>query len=388
MATKFDVLKEHLQAWLDARKNRKRRGEIIKLISAAIHLHPKSVPRAFKRLQLRGKDSKRRSGRPRVYTPDVIAALFDTWECGDRCCGELLHPMIPEYVDILKRDREWTHGENATMKLLKMSLGTMKRHTLSLQKKHGIRRGLGTTKPSSLKSIVPIFKGPWKDVAPGKGQIDTVAHCGDMTEGDYVFTVNYTDAATYWMIPRAQWNKGQTATLASLAMIRSRLPFPILMLHPDTGSEFINWTLKKWCDIEDIELTRSEPGKKNDNMYVEERNGHVVRRYLGYARYDFPEVVDAMNELYDILALYLNHFKAVRRQTSKERVGAKYVRKYELQAKTPYMRVIEHPAIPEDAKRHLREEHAKLNPLRLKKRIDILIMKAYKIQKTARNPER
>jgi len=384
MATKHDVLKEHLPVWLKAKNDRKERSRITKLVSEAICLHPKSVPRAFKRLQLRGKDEKKRPGRPRVYTPDVIAALKDVWECSDSSCGELLHPMIPEYVEILKRDGEWTHAESVTAKLLHMSERTVKRRTLGLQKKHGTRRGIASTKPSSLKSIIPIFKGPWKDMAPGNGQIDTVAHCGDTLLGDFVYTLNYTDAATYWMIPRAQWNKGQVATQESLAVIRSHLPFQILMLHPDTGSEFINYHLKRWCDGTGIDLTRSEPGKKNDNMYVEERNGHVVRRYLGYLRYDTPEAVPAMNELYETLALYLNHFKAVRRQISKERVGAKYVRKYEKIAKTPYERVLEHPLISEEVKTRLKAEHVTLNPLHLKRQIDILILKVYKLQKAAR----
>jgi len=384
MATKHDVLKEHLPEWLTA--SRKRRGEITKLISETIHIHPKSVPRAFRRLQRRGKDVACRPGRPKTYTPDVIAALKDIWEAGDGCCGELLHPMIPEYVEILKRDEEWGHGKEATAKLLRMSLASVKRQALALQRKHGVRRGKSTTKPSALKSIIPIFKGPWKDLPPGHGQIDTVAHCGDTLLGDFIFTVNYTDTATYWVVPRAQWNKGQMVTQASLAFIRACLPFQIHMLHPDSGGEFINRNLKTWCDAEGIEFTRSEPGKKNDNMYVEERNGHVVRRYLGYIRYDAPEAVRVLNELYDVLSLYLNHFKAVRRQISREKVGSKYKRKYEAKAKTPYERVLEHSAIPEAAKARLREEHAALNPLRLKKQVDTLTLKAYNTQTAAREP--
>ena len=116
-------------------------------------------------------------------------------------------------------------------------------------------------------------------------------------------------------------------------------------------------------------MTRSEPGKKNDNMYVEERNGHVVRKYLGYTRFDCREVVDMINELYDVLALYLNHFQAVRRTLTKERVGAKYKRTYEKIARTPYTRMLEHSDVTESVKKKLREEHAKLNPLVLKKKI-------------------
>lgn len=118
-------------------------------------------------------------------------------------------------------------------------------------------------------------------------------------------------------------------------------------------------------------------------MYVEERNGHVVRKYVGYVRFDRPLVVPVMNEMYDVLALYLNHFQAVRRTETKERVGAKYKRTYEKIAQTPYRRMLEHPAVSEEAKEKLRAEHAELNPLCLKKQIDTLTAKILKLQKTA-----
>lgn len=385
MATKHEVLREHLKEWLDAKKDKKQRAKIIHVVCDAIRMHPKSVPRAFRRLQMKKTDSGRHVGRPMIYTPDVLAALKEIWEVGDQCCGELLHPLAAAYVSVLKRDGQWNIRESTTRQLLTMSLGTMKRRLRYLAKKQDKHHGQSTTRPSSLKAIIPIFKGPWKDVPPGTGQIDTVAHCGDSLLGDFIFSVNYTDAATYWIVPRAQWNKGQAATIESIKAIRERIPFPLHGLHPDTGSEFINWNLRAWCKQEAIDLTRSEPGKKNDNMFVEERNGHVVRRYLGYVRYDQEEIVPFMNKLYDVLALYLNHWKAVRRQTSKERVGSKYVRRYERDAKTPYARAMEHSMISDDVKRQLYKQHTTLNPLNLKRQIDTLIMKIYKLQQTTRN---
>jgi hypothetical protein len=320
-----------------------------------------------------------------MYTiqKDVDAALQTVWSAANEPCGELLHPMIAEYVTIFKRDKMWPHSDEATGKLLAMKEHTVRRRASSFAWGHHKKKGLSATRPSLLKTIIPIFKGPWKDKPPGYGQIDTVAHCGSTLLGDFVYTVNYTDTATYWVIPRAQWNKGQEATKQSLEMIKEKLPVPILGLHPDTGSEFVNWNLTHWCDDEKIEFTRSEPGKKNDNMYVEERNGHVVRKYVGYVRFDCPLVVPVMNELYDVLALYLNHFQAVRRTEIKERVGAKYKRTYEKVAKTPYRRMLEHTAVAEEVKEKLRTEHQKLNPLLLKREIDRLIAKILKRQKNA-----
>ncbi|TAL19727.1 hypothetical protein EPN90_02520 [Patescibacteria group bacterium] len=210
-----------------------------------------------------------------------------------------------------------------TEKLLAAKEHTIRRRVTALRTTYRIGRGIPATKPSHLKAIIPIFKGPWNGLPPGHGQLDTIAHCGDSLRGDFIYSVNCTDASTYWTVTRAQWNKGQGATIASLGQIRQRLPFPWIMAHPDTGSEFINWTAKDWCEAQGIQLTRSEPNRKNDNMYVEERNGHVVRKFLGYGRFDCPEVVPLLNDLYDLLNPYLNHFLPVRRTMNKERVGAK-----------------------------------------------------------------
>lgn len=387
MATKQDILKTHLTDWLKARGDRKRRREISDHVCFVAGMHPKSVPRAFRREQMRDHGKTEGRGRPVTYGPDVTAALRDVWDAANGPCGEILYPIIAEYVEILRRDGMWSHPPFVTDKLLQMKEHTVRRRVHALRGKYSIQKGLGSTKPSALKSIIPIFKGPWKGLPPGNGQLDTVAHCGDSLSGDFVYTVNYTDIATYWIVPRAQWNKGQHATVESMKLIRERMPFPWLMGHPDTGSEFINWVAKEWFDTEGIELTRSEPGKKNDNMCVEERNGHVVRKYVGYLRLDVPEIVAVMNEMYEHLGLYLNHFMPVRRTIEKIRIGAKYRRIYEKVAMTPYQRMMTHPAITEETKTRLRAEHGTLNPLLLKRDIDTLLSKIYSLQKANRAAE-
>lgn len=373
MATKKDIFEEHLEAWLKARGDKRKRGKITDHICFVTGMHRNSVSRKFRQLQMRDPLRSDQRGRAVYYTPDVTAALRDIWEAGDEACGETLHPQIPEYIDILIRDRQWKHSDEATAKLRSMSERTVKRRVCEFERVRGIRKGLSSTKPSALKSIIPIFKGPWRELPPGHAQIDTVAHCGSTLLGDLVYSLSTIDAAAYWTSVRAQWNKGEEATQRSMSSIKDMLPFPWIQAHPDTGSEFINWHVKRWCDTEKITMSRSEPGKKNDNMYVEERNGHVVRKYLGYRRFDCPKTVPLMNDFYEVMDRYLNHFKAVRRQISKERVGSKYIRKYEKVAKTPYRRVLEHPAIDESVKEKLRREHATLNPLLLKREMDRLL---------------
>jgi len=386
MATKLEIFKAHLTAWLACQRDRKKRGELVKEISRIAQVNVKSVPRSFKRAQMRWGCEESNRGRKTFYTKDVDAALYDVWQAANQPCGENLHPLLKEYVNGFKTLNRWKHAPEATAKLFAMSKATLKRRTKTLRIKYGINHGRSSTKPSDLKNIIPIFKGPWDNLEPGNGQLDTVAHCGDTLLGDFAYTVSYVDAVIYWGIRRAQWNKGQEATKNNLMVFKERLPFPWIMGHPDTGSEFINWVAKDWCDQNGIKLTRSEPGRKNDNMYVEERNGHVVRKYLGWLRLDAdPKIVGLMNEYYEVLDLYLNHFQTVRRTVSKERINSKYKRVFEKVAKTPYQRLLEHMDIAEDIKAKVKREHDSLNPLLLKEKLDKLRTRIFKFQRANSN---
>jgi hypothetical protein len=380
MNTKKEVIQEHLGVYLKA--SRKEKGRIIDAIEIITKMHRKAVIRAFRREQMRSVINPSKKPGPAVtYTNDVTAALKEIWSAGNEVCGELLHPVINEYITILIRDKMWKYGDEVTEKLRLMSLGTVKRRVGNFFKICRGRKGISATKPSALKKIIPVFNGPWEDKPPGFGQVDTVVHCGSSLLGTMAYTLNYIDAATYLVIPQAQWNKGMEATKESMEIIQQRLPFPWLGAHPDTGSEFINQFVVAWCKKENIELSRSRPGKKNDNMYVEERNGHVIRKTVGYARLDCEEAVDALNELYEALTPYLMHFVAVRRTLEKEKIQSKYRRTYEKVAKTPYQRILEHPAIDETIKEKLRAEHMKLNPLKMKQQIDKKLKNVYDTQK-------
>jgi len=383
METRDEVFKENLADWLSAMGNRKKRAEIAKHMVFSTKCHTKSVSRTFKRIQLAEAKPERR-GRPRYYDKAVTGALHDVWKVSDYACGEILHPMIGNYIEALRKFGEWKHEDVVTSKLLAMSEGTVKRRVGAFRKEDCVKKkGKSGTSPSALKNIIPIRKGPWKDTKPGDGQLDTVAHCGESLAGSFIWSLDYTDIATYWTVIRGQWNKGQEATKENVIAIRERLPFPLLALHPDSGGEFINWVLKDWCDSEKIDLSRSEPYKKNDNMCVEERNGHVIRRYLGWERLDAIETLPLVNELCDTVNLYTNHWKAVKRMTEKERIGSKYKRTYEKRAMTPYERVMARNEVTEEAKEKLRKEHETLNPLSLLKKIATLKKKIYEITKMA-----
>ncbi len=378
MQTKAEIFNEQKEKYWQA--GRKGKAEILDAVCLAAGITRKAAIRKFRAVQKNDAAHRDGRGRKTVYGPDVTAALKTVWEAGNRVCGELLHPMVDEYIDILLRDGDWKHEKEPTELLRKMSEATVKRRIGHFTRIQQERHGISSTKPSHLKHLVPIFTGPWKGKPPGYGQIDTVRH-SNSAFGDAVYTTNYTDAATLTPMLRAQWNKSQEATQRSMAEIKERLPFPLLGAHPDTGSEFINRFVIAWCALEKIEFTRSRPNRKNDNMYVEERNGHVVRDTVGYVTLDCPEAVDALNAVYDVAVPYRIHFIAVRRMEKKERVGAKYRITYEKKAMTPYRRIMAHDAVSDADKAKLKAEHGKLNPLTMKNEVEKRVRKLYDVQK-------
>lgn len=379
METKKELLEIDLSRYLKADKQNK--GIILDNLESQTSMNRKSLIRAFKRRQmkdLRIQPPKR--GRKETYGPRVNIALEEVWKISNELCAERLHPNIKEYINPLKRDKMWNHANDTTKLFLKMSLGTMKDRIANFRKIKK-KKNNSTTTPGKLKHLIPIRRGPWKNPKPGFGEIDTVVHCGETLCGNVAFTVNYTDIATTWYEAGAQLNKSQRETLQNIKSIEQRLPFDLLGLDPDTGSEFINWHVKKWCDKNKIELSRSRPNHKNDNAHIEQKNYTNVRNFLGNWRIDTEEQIKLMNQLYSgPLRLYINFFQPSVKCIKKEKVGSKYIRKYD-KAKMPYQRVLENKNIDQKTKNELTEIYKTLNPLKLKQEADKLILKIFNIKK-------
>ena len=373
MATKQEIIKDKLGEYLKA--STKEKGRILDVLEDVTGMHRKALIRRLKTLQLRSSGYEDNRGRPVVYGKAVSAALKEVWDMTHRICAERLHPMIREYITVLSRDGMWKHGDEVTGLLLSMSLGTVKNRIDAFEH---IKAGGGrsTTKPSHLKEIIPIRRGPWENPHPGYGEVDTVAHCGGTLIGDYAYTVQYTDVATIWTCLAAQWNKGEEATTNSMASIRERLPFQLRGIDPDSGSEFINWHMKGWCDERSVEMTRTRPYMKNDHARIEQKNYTNVRQFVGYVRIDNLDVVEIMNELYKTLEDYINFFIPSMKCIEKMRIGSRYVRRYDM-PRTAYQRVLEHPAIDESAKERLRTKYVTLNPRVLKQKSDRLLHALY-----------
>jgi len=379
MKTKLELVCSALKRYLKASKEEK--TKILDELTANMGMERKSVIRSLGREQRRDHSKQPpKRGRKETYGPNVTIALEEVWEISRELCAERLRGILEDYVTTLQRFNQWSHSKDTTELLLKMSMGTLKNRIGNFKKARS-PHGVSTTKPALLKEMIPVRTGPWENPRPGDGEIDTVVHCGSTLIGSMAYTVNYLSIATGWTEAAAQMDKGQIRTRESIKTIRARLPFPMTGLDPDSGSEFINWHCKEWCDEEGIELTRSRPNHKNDNAHIEQKNYSGVRKLLGYSRIETEEAVALMNELYaGPWRLYFNFYQPVMKCIEKKRVGSKYVRKYD-EPKTPYQRVLLHKDIPQSVKDELTKIKESLNPLQLKKEVDTLVTK---ILKTAR----
>jgi len=237
-----------------------------------------------------------------------------------------------------------------------------------------VSKGRSYTKPGTLlKSQIPIRTfADWNENAVGFFEMDLVGHEGGIAQGSFAFTLNMTDVKTGWSEQVAVANKGQYAVFEGIKSIRKRLLFPLLGIDSDSGVEFINDILYRYCIKEKITFTRGRPGKKNDNPYVEQKNDSVVRRWVGYKRYDTECHVQLLNKCYAILRLYTNFFLPVQKLIKKERIGSK-IKKIHDKPKTPYQRVLEAEDISQEVKNVLQNRYETLSLVSLKKELDSVL---------------
>jgi hypothetical protein len=375
-----EVFSRYKQEYWKGDKTKK--TEVLNTVCETTGLHRKSAVRTFARIFAKKKFAVDGRGRPVKYGANVTAALRSVWEAGARCCAELLKSEVNTYIRACEETDAWPHDDVATGLLRVMSLGEMKRRVRGLVKKHGLK-GRGSTTPSHIRKKVKVYAGPWRNRPPGHRQLDTVVHCGDTLKGDMVYTVNGVDPAILWSNRRAQWNKGEVATLASVEYIEHQMPSDAKSRHFDSGSEFLNYYFLEKSERDRIAQTRCRSGKKNDNAFIEERNGHIVRKWIGYDRFDTPAHVAALNAVYEKLDLYLNHFQAVRRCVKRERIGSKYVRIYDT-PQTPYARAMAHKDISKERKAQLKNIHDTLNPVTLLTEIARLKLVLFNVNRAAK----
>lgn len=246
------------------------------------------------------------------------------------------------------------YSEEMKHKLSKILSATIGRMISPEISKYSIR-GISTTRPAkNLNKLIPIrVYFEWDTLEPGFFEADTVANCGMSTEGQYISTLKLTDVFSGWTENRALLNKAQRWVKEAVDDVKKKLPFQMKGLDSDNGSELKNTQLLGWCQENHVEFTRSRPYRKNDNCYVEQKNDSVVRRIVGYYRFEGEEARAVMAELYETYNLLVNYFFPSMKIQKKERIDAKVTKKYD-DAKTPYTRLIECESLPEEAKQELR----------------------------------
>ncbi len=311
----------------------------------------------------------RKRGRKRLYSNEADAALIDVWQHFDCICAERLYPYLPEAIAVLEKFGYLKLNSETKAELLKMSRASIGRR-ISKHRELNDRVLISTTKPGYLlKKNIPIQTGCWDISKPGFCEIDLVAHCGGNASGDFINTLQAVDIKTTWTERVAVMGKAQKRVFEGVKRIRSQLPFNLLGIDSDNGSEFINHQLWKYCEDEKIQFTRSRPYMKKDNAHIEQKNWPLVRKILGYDRFDTNHQLKLINNLYDNeLRLFLNFFQPTLKLVSKVRYGAKIKRKHD-KAKTPYQRVLDCPEISQETKDELIALYQTLDPVQLRRKI-------------------
>lgn len=330
------------------------RKHVIKLLRA------RAVARVFKR-----------SGPAATYGVEVVTVLERLWVASDALCGKRLKAALANWLP----HYEGEYGRLAApvrTALEKVSAASIDR---LLQPARARREGKGRsgTKPGRwLKNQIPIKTDQWDEKRPGFMEADTVAHCGDSLEGNFIWSLVFTDIATGWTEMRAVWNKGSSGIIAQTRAIEKSLPFTLLGFDCDNGSEFLNHHLWRYFveRPKPVQFTRSRPYHKNDNAHVEQKNWTHVRSLLGYDRLEKPGLVERINRLYrGAWQRFHNHFCPSVKLLEKRREGARIIKRHD-QPKTPYQRLLDSGTLDAAARARLVREHEALNPFELKREID------------------
>jgi hypothetical protein len=348
------------------RSGKERKGRILDEFCAVFEL---SRGYAVRLMNQGYRRVRKRPGRASRYRDErFLKALKQLWFASEWACGKLLKPAIPLLLPHLERRRGTLPTETREL-LLSISPASIDRALAPFRARY--RRGKSLTKPGSLlRSQIPISTEVWDTRVPGFVEADTVAHCGNSSQGPFVVTLTLTDIATQWTENRAVWTKSAENTVAAIRDIEVALPFSIKGFDCDNGSEFLNDHLVRYFQGRKITLTRSRPYRKNDNAHVEQKNWTTARALLGYVRLENPELVPLINDIYaNEWSSWKNFFCPSLKLKEKRRVGSRIVRKYH-PPMTPYQRVLASPEISDEVKQSLKVRFDSLDPFELRERIE------------------
>lgn len=319
------------------------------------------------RLLRGGSRADRSAPRPRrrLYDDAVREALIVLWEASDRICGKRLKPLIPMLVAAMERHGHLALDPVVRERLEAMSAATIDRILGPVHKQSGNCNRRRQAPSSAIRRAVPIRTyAEWNDPPQGFFEADLVSHSGPLTSGSFAQTLVLTDIASGWTECAPLLFREQQLLTEVLKALRNVVPLPILGFDTDNDSVFINETVKTWCDASGAAFTRSRPYRKNDQAHVEQKNGAIVRRMVGYRRFEGLAATQAQADLYRPMRLFVNFFQPSFRLAETTRDGA-LIRKRYHPPLTPHQRLLADPRTPQALKDTLDEQYALLDPVSL-----------------------
>jgi hypothetical protein len=339
----------------------KEKRKILQEFVATTGYHEKSAIRV-----LNGEPvTKRRQTRvrPSVYDEAARTALIVLWEASDRVCGKRLRALLPILLPALERNGHLKLEDAIRSKILTMSAATIDR-LLRMPRNAAQPRKSRRAVPEPRRRVPLRTFADWNEPSPGGMEMDLVAHCGEATRGSYIHSLVLTDIASGWTEAAPLVVRESGLVVETLERVRLGLPFELRALDVDNGSEFVNENLIQYCLSHGIELTRSRPYRKNDQAWIEQKNGAVVRKLLGYRRFEGIAAAKAITRLYGASRLFVNFFQPSFKLAAKHREGAQVTKRYH-PPQTPCDRLLQAQNMPDPAKDRLREVAAALDPLKL-----------------------
>ena len=352
--------------------DRKERGRLLDEMEAVTELHRKSLIRLMNGSLER---QPRQRQRGRIYGPEVEYALAIIAESWDYLCAERLTPNLVWMAEHLAAHGELEVSPPLLEKLDRISVSTVQRILGRIPRDKPRPPRKGPRRTNHLIQDIPMKRIPWNEQQSGHLEVDLIHHCGPAACGEYVCTIQMIDVATGWSELRAVLGRSYLVMEDAFRYIVARIPFPILELHPDNGSEFFNYHPLRFFEsqLQGVTLSRSRPYHKNDNRFVEQKNSSIVRAYLGNDRLDTVAQTMAVNQLYDKVWVYYNLFQPVMRLSEKivtpvEGQLPRVKRRYD-QARTPFDRLCEAKAITQKRREQLEALRDRTNPRQLRQEI-------------------
>lgn len=320
-------------------------------------------------------DRVQREGRKKrklKYGTEVMSVVIKIWELLEYPCGARLKPVLLSTLAALERFQEMKVNSEIKEKLAAITAKTLDRRLERERQVRKLNRARGTTRHGSLlKSSVPIRITDWDTSKVGYLEMDTVDHNGGNPSGERIYSLDLVEIYSGWSEQIAVMGRGEQGITKAVNAVKSALPFVVKGLDSDSGGEFINWQMVRYCEQNKIFFTRSRPDRKNDNAYVEQKNNTHIRQWLGYGRYDTREQLKLINDLYrNELRVFNNFFRPVMKIESKEKINNSVCRKTYDTAQTPYQRLTSSNQLARNQKQALEQLYLTLNPVELKRAID------------------